>query len=340
MKTKFWAPRPEVLAYVAGLIKDGAKVLEIGPGAIPFSKATHFVDRFPGIDLPNYFVADVAHDPLPFTPKEFDFVYCRHVVEDLSDPYNLLKEMSRVGKAGYVETPSPLCELTADVDGMVDSYWRGYIHHRSVVWAQEGVLHYVQKNPIIEHVDFDGSAILESEPFAWNTYLLWEHELKFKPIEHDIDFRLQLNYGDVLKFAAMQADEAEFVRTLPTGQWLLCKQEPPKNQSAQLHGFEVRSPFAVVVAVGPDFRQDVRTGDRVTYAECLNLPKELLASAATAWARAYIWVHENKFLGRQPRNTEEKALEATGQIEDGTPPAWALKFAEKVAQARIERGEK
>ena len=32
---RFWSPRPEVLAYVEGLIQPGWRVLEIGPGIHP-----------------------------------------------------------------------------------------------------------------------------------------------------------------------------------------------------------------------------------------------------------------------------------------------------------------
>jgi ubiquinone/menaquinone biosynthesis C-methylase UbiE len=48
---------------------------------------------------------------LPYEDKEFDFVYCRHVLEDLIYPFRVIKEMQRVAKAGYIETPSPMAEL-------------------------------------------------------------------------------------------------------------------------------------------------------------------------------------------------------------------------------------
>ena len=101
----------------------------------------------------------------------------------------------------------------------------------------------------------------------------------------------------------MAADELEFRKTLPVGQWLLVELEQPKQLSTHLQGFEVRSPFAVVIGVGPEFRADMVPGDRVTYAECLNLPKEL---AGVRWAGKYKWMHENKVLGRLPRAGETK----------------------------------
>jgi hypothetical protein len=41
---KYWAPHPAMLDKVAGQVAPGARVLEIGPGAKPFSRATYFVD--------------------------------------------------------------------------------------------------------------------------------------------------------------------------------------------------------------------------------------------------------------------------------------------------------
>ena len=39
---KHYAPIKDVTNYVCKHIKDGAKVLELGPGEHPFPKATHF----------------------------------------------------------------------------------------------------------------------------------------------------------------------------------------------------------------------------------------------------------------------------------------------------------
>ena len=41
---KYWGPNPAMLTKVANRVAEGARVLEIGPGQVPFSRATHFVD--------------------------------------------------------------------------------------------------------------------------------------------------------------------------------------------------------------------------------------------------------------------------------------------------------
>ena len=325
----------------------------------------------------------MTKEPLPFADKSFDFVYCRHVVEDLYNPFLLLKEMDRVGKAGYIETPSPMCELTKGVDGGNDPPHRGYIHHRSFVWVEDAVLYLVEKATAVEHMAFDAARLLEANPFLWNTYFLWSGKLKFHFLEQSVHFtyydvpanfclwvlrgRTQSwteplnNWSESLRSvvqgeimnteqkngnpSSMDSlkldgpdnktinlnDEAEFVKTFPKGQWLFCRREEPKKLSTVLEGFEIQSAFVSVLAVGPDFLGDVKPGDRVTYAECLGLPKEL----KVPWAIKYCWVHENKVLGRLPRNADDKGMTATGQYADGLSIQRAIAnfVAEKTAEA-------
>ncbi|MBN1755107.1 class I SAM-dependent methyltransferase [bacterium] len=100
-------------------IRPGDKVLDIGSGGEPFSHATHIVDKFPGETHHRYnrlctegipFAgADIEH--LPFRDKEFDFVYCSHVLEHVKDPEQACEEIMRVGKRGYIETPTRLSDI-------------------------------------------------------------------------------------------------------------------------------------------------------------------------------------------------------------------------------------
>ncbi len=49
---------------------------------------------------------DLNKDKFPFKDKEFDFVLCTHTLEDIDTPFLALEEMSRIGKRGYIATPS------------------------------------------------------------------------------------------------------------------------------------------------------------------------------------------------------------------------------------------
>ena len=95
-------------------ITPGDLVIDIGSGGDPFPYATHLVDRFleptehrhgPLVkrDKP-LIAADVHH--LPFRDKAFDFVYCAHILEHVDDPITACAEIMRIGKRGYLETPT------------------------------------------------------------------------------------------------------------------------------------------------------------------------------------------------------------------------------------------
>ena len=101
-------------------IERGEKVLDVGCGASPFAPATHLCDVVCGddgsrflqgspltTDLP-FFQASV--EALPVADKAFDFVYCTHVLEHVADPAAACRELSRVGRRGYVECPAAWIE--------------------------------------------------------------------------------------------------------------------------------------------------------------------------------------------------------------------------------------
>jgi len=194
IKNKYHGPIQKNLNYIESLIKDGAKVLEIGPGHSPFSKATYFCGWTMEEKgrLPNYKTADASTEKLPYEDKEFDFVYCRHVIEDLWNPVNALKEISRITKAGYIETPSALCEMSKDVDGGTNVPYRGYNHHRYIVWNDRGTLNILPKFPIIEYIKFEEEKLqqLLEDPFNWCTFYHFEKDIKYKLYEmgHEQDF--------------------------------------------------------------------------------------------------------------------------------------------------------
>ncbi|MCD5401196.1 class I SAM-dependent methyltransferase [candidate division NPL-UPA2 bacterium] len=100
-------------------IKRGDFVLDIGGGNNPHPKANIVLDKF-------YY--DNTHrggsikiikgqqlvigtgEAAPFKDKAFDYVFCSHVVEHVIDPVCFLNELSRIGKRGYIETPSLIGE--------------------------------------------------------------------------------------------------------------------------------------------------------------------------------------------------------------------------------------
>jgi SAM-dependent methyltransferase len=97
-------------------IPSGALVLELGSGHRPHPRADVLTDKYlDDAERGGHLVMDrpfVQADAqkLPFRPKVFDYVICRHVLEHLEDPAAFFHEIGRVGRAGYIETPSFIWE--------------------------------------------------------------------------------------------------------------------------------------------------------------------------------------------------------------------------------------
>lgn len=207
---KYWAPNQRVLDYLTNeVIAKDAKVLDVGPGHAPFRRANVSVDFVDVPGVANLVKCDLANEPLPFADKEFDFVFCRHTIEDMYDPFPLLKEMSRVGKAGYIETPSPMAELGRGVDGGSPPF-RGYHHHRFITWMFGKELRLISKYPFIEYLKFDEAAIdkLLAQDIYWNTYCLWSGEITFAHRQSPLDYNIPRDYALILTEAIERSKEA------------------------------------------------------------------------------------------------------------------------------------
>lgn len=202
----YWGPIQEVLCLLESRY-GGGRVLDVGPGHAPLPWATDTVDfvEVPGVR--NFIKCDLTREPLPFPDKTFDFVFCRHLLEDSWNPFPVCAEMQRVGKAGYIETPSPVAEMCRGVDGASPPY-RGYFHHRFIVWAHAGELRFVSKYPLVEYLQFDEdklSFLLRSGPKYWNTYYLWTDEIRANHRQAPLDFEITRDYGTLLRDAVGQS---------------------------------------------------------------------------------------------------------------------------------------
>ena len=197
---KYWHPDTKLIDWLTSkVIPDGANVLEVGPGTVPFQRANAYVDfvDIPGLD--NFTKADVATGVLPFSDKTFDFVYCRHVLEDSWNPFQICDEMSRVAKAGFIETPSPIVELGRGVDGGSPPF-RGYHHHRWIVWTAAKELRFVTKYPFVEYLKFEEDKIdyaLKTQRY-WNTHYLWQDKINYRHWQSPMDYSIPTSYTSVL----------------------------------------------------------------------------------------------------------------------------------------------
>ena len=183
--TKYWAPCSIILDKLGILCKNGCKqILEVGPGSIPFSYATHLIDKNNyNLNNNNIINIDININKIPFTDRFFDFCYSRHTLEDIYNPYFAFIEIVRTSTKGYIETPSPLIEVSMGVDANnLYKFYKGYIHHRYIIWSdiENNVLCFLPKMPIIEYIKIDKNVqeqylnIINNYPILWNNYYFWD----------------------------------------------------------------------------------------------------------------------------------------------------------------------
>lgn len=192
---RYWEPFPEIESYLNKYIKPKDKVLEIGPGSVPFQQATHYIgfDEGESKHYPNFTKCDVSLEKIPFPDNHFDFVYCRHVLEDISNPMGALDEIQRTCKKGYLETPSPLSEIW-DFAEAVHGDYKGYSHHRYFLW-NDGKLNIMAKYPLVEKITFNKTNVNEllEEPYNWITPFFFDDKINWKLHQHGWNKEFMVN---------------------------------------------------------------------------------------------------------------------------------------------------
>jgi hypothetical protein len=190
IKNFYWGPNILINRIIEEICITNKyeKILEIGPGNIPFNLATDFIGS--NEIIKNYIEIDIDKDKFPYDSNCFDFIFCRHVLEDIQSPDFALHEIFRVSKyGGYMETPSPLIEITKDVDSapFSDKYC-GYIHHRYIVWSniQQNKIYFLPKySCILDHMLLISDEtkkhlynLINNYPVYWNNYFLYDSKCK------------------------------------------------------------------------------------------------------------------------------------------------------------------
>ncbi len=153
------------LPHVIAKALASGRVLDVGGWYLPLNAATHVLDLNPfktrgqPLDPENparfsaatWCVQDACVAPWPYPEKFFDFSFCSHLLEDVRDPLAVVRELSRVAKAGYIETPSRAREIFAKGRwaGLAARVGRppevGFYHHRWFVEAEGNHLRFLAK---------------------------------------------------------------------------------------------------------------------------------------------------------------------------------------------------
>lgn len=181
-------------------IKPGDKVLDVGGSGkqhqlIKIDTILDLVrpeekDYTPSILRAKHFVQlDITKDKFPFKDKSFDVVLCTHTLEDLTDPYLAISEMSRVGKRGYIATPHRGQDMV--FDHLQITEWNigpvrqpGLAHHKWLFELRNKQMYIVPKNyPILYSRDFQFVKWNGPDEFRY----FWQGKIDFQiyyPLSH------------------------------------------------------------------------------------------------------------------------------------------------------------
>jgi len=145
--------------------RHSRRVLAVGGTHAVLNAATHVIDFVPytdGVDpvdpqnarhfaVDNWVSMDLCARPWPFPDKYFDFSFCSHFLEDVRDPVAVLRELSRVSRAGYIETPTRAREIFMTTRHPRLAGWLGhkieigFSHHRWYVESFHGQFRFLAK---------------------------------------------------------------------------------------------------------------------------------------------------------------------------------------------------
>lgn len=163
-------------------------VVDIGSGDKPFWRADVFFDntmlsdnqRITGTgavtSLGLFVNGTLPHTP--FQDKAFDFSFCAHLLEHVEDPDMAIKELMRISKRGYIETPNGVLEL---MDPFRSHLWFIFLNGNKLIFVRKSKkMHETLKangkrfNKVIKKI---------SDPFI---RMYWEGKIDYEII-NDLD---------------------------------------------------------------------------------------------------------------------------------------------------------
>jgi hypothetical protein len=164
--------------------KEGL-VLDVGSGGNPYPRSDVLLDRLGGAEHRSGVAMKIDRlaiigdaTKLPFKDKSFDFIIASHILEHMPDPSIFLKEMQRVGKAGYIETPNFLCERLTPCDA-----------HCLEIALISGVLQIHKKSSSVEDLfvknvgflktDEEWKHLFHSNPSLFHVKYIWNDKIEW-----------------------------------------------------------------------------------------------------------------------------------------------------------------
>jgi len=216
-------------------ISRDANVLDVGGGHNPHPRANVVVDKFAESNfhrsgdikvLNKQKFVEADGECLPFKDGEFDYVICCHVLEHVEHPIQFLSELFRVGKRGYIETPSLIGEHLAPRKS-----------HKWILHEVNDVLYLVDKKNLgFEYGYYLGDLIQEYLP---------RNSIGFKITErtHPNLMTIRIEWESKFEFQVEPQDPE--IKKFFTGGW--------KNEWAEIF-FPKRSAGAELIAASAAFK--------------------------------------------------------------------------------------
>ena len=216
-------------------------VLEIGSGHNPKARSDVLCDKFIADDeqrggtiVADRPIVEADGQFLPFADAAFDYVICSHVLEHVEDPAQLIAELERVARRGYIETPSEIGERIY-----------GWQYHNWVVNLVDGclMLRRNERNSQFGQL-FHRMAATDKH---WKRFHLthhslflveyeWENEINYE-ILPDQESALDLECPDTLERLILSARDGSG----QSGWLLLLKSVVPRRIVSQVKSLLVRS---------------------------------------------------------------------------------------------------
>jgi len=179
--------------YLNFNIKAGDKVLDIGSGSDPFPLATYLADFYE--EKTSHRTGKLVKDERPFVKcsvenmsfknKDFDFVYCSHILEHVQNPAKACDELMRIGKRGYIETPTKTSDILFNIErGEEHHHWYITAVGKSLIFAE---LSDQEKRKTTEYFSEQTESIFKNpiQDFTYNNWdllynmFLWEGSFNY-----------------------------------------------------------------------------------------------------------------------------------------------------------------
>lgn len=115
---------------------------------------------------------------LDYTDKngKFDYSICSHTLEDIYNPFDVIKLLEKISKRGFIAIPSKYDELSVNPSGK----FRGYPHHKYIFNIKEdNKLLILPKSSFIEN-EKRSDLIAEKKGGQKQLCIFWEDTINFE----------------------------------------------------------------------------------------------------------------------------------------------------------------